>query len=238
MCDSCEQSYATVYCHADNAHFCADCDTRLHMTNKVLQKHHRTPVGKGSDVLGQCRVHPGQMIEFFCTQCQQPVCVHCKMVGNHSSGEASRHKLVTVAEAFDSVLKESSKKEVGLQAKCTAVNNHLKQLRVRTKQVEDHHALLEAELQKMFETLMNALRSKTAMKLNTLLSDELECRRLISELQEMESFLEYQQTGRDVYPLLCSWGRHVQLRQDWMETRQVREDIDVFCDLKVLMNLC
>jgi len=48
------------------------------------------------------------MIEFFCSQCHIPVCVYCKMVGHHSSGEAAKHKLVSVAEAYQTVCQESS----------------------------------------------------------------------------------------------------------------------------------
>ena len=69
---------------------------------------------QGADVFGQCRVHSGQKVEFFCSQCHVPVCVHCKMVGNHSSGEATKHKLVSVTEAFDTVMKESQRVSVPL----------------------------------------------------------------------------------------------------------------------------
>jgi hypothetical protein len=50
---------------------------------------------------------PEKFIEFFCSQCHIPVCVFCKMVGNHANGEASKHQLVSVSEAYQSVLMES-----------------------------------------------------------------------------------------------------------------------------------
>lgn len=47
------------------------------------------------------------MIEFFCSQCHIPVCVNCKMVGNHANGEAAKHQLVSVAEAYHTVMQEA-----------------------------------------------------------------------------------------------------------------------------------
>jgi hypothetical protein len=59
-------------------------------------------------MFGSCRVHTHQSIDFYCTQCHVPVCVHCKMVGHHSSGDAARHTLLPVMEAYKAVLNEAS----------------------------------------------------------------------------------------------------------------------------------
>ena len=55
---------------------------------------------------GTCRVHSDKMVEFFCSECHVPVCVYCKMVGHHSSGENAKHKLISVTEAYEAVNKE------------------------------------------------------------------------------------------------------------------------------------
>jgi hypothetical protein len=57
-------------------------------------------------VFGMCPTHK-KNVEFFCSYCHIPVCVYCKMVGHHSSGEAAKHKLVSVVEAYQTVLAES-----------------------------------------------------------------------------------------------------------------------------------
>jgi hypothetical protein len=105
-CDNCEKAKATLYCSADVANLCSACDTVLH-SSKLSSRHVRTPIGKGHDVFGYCRHHPEKLIEFFCSQCHIPVCVFCKMVGNHSNGETSKHQLISVNEAYQSVLLES-----------------------------------------------------------------------------------------------------------------------------------
>ena len=97
---------ATVYCASDAANLCTKCDVKLH-ESKLASRHIRTPIGQGADIFGQCKHHPDKHIEFFCAQCNMPVCVYCKMVGNHANGEAARHQLVSVSEAYHTVLQEA-----------------------------------------------------------------------------------------------------------------------------------
>jgi B-box zinc finger len=106
MCDYCEEEVAASYCQTDAAHFCSKCDVLCH-NNKITARHVRTSVGEGSSVFGNCRIHAEKAIEYFCSQCHVPVCVVCKMVGNHANGEASRHQLVNVVEAYQTVLEEA-----------------------------------------------------------------------------------------------------------------------------------
>jgi hypothetical protein len=107
ICDNCESSIAEFYCASDVANLCKNCDLQLHSANKLASRHIRTPIGKGADVFGHCRLHKDKLVEFFCSQCHVPVCVHCKMVGHHASGEAAKHKLVSVSEAYQAVLSEA-----------------------------------------------------------------------------------------------------------------------------------
>lgn len=232
VCDNCEKTYASVHCAADMANLCADCDINLHAT-KILQRHKRTPIGKGTDAFGQCRTHSDQKIEFFCAQCHVPVCVHCKMVGHHSAGEASKHKLVSVVEAFETVMKESKTRDQVLQSRRQTIQQQTTALRQRGKQVEDLKAQLEAELERIYKKARTELHSNIQRKLIVLMSDEMELKREDQEIDSLEKFLEYQQTGCDMYHLLFNWSKHQQLRQELHEFKHFRDSIDVFLDLKV-----
>lgn len=123
-CDNCETALAEFHCAADAANLCKECDVLLHSSSKIAQRHRRVPIEKvplndivyfnfmyfivkAIDALGCCRYHEFQRIEFFCTQCLKAVCVHCKMVGHHSGPETAHHRLVGIAEAFDSIMEES-----------------------------------------------------------------------------------------------------------------------------------
>lgn len=110
-CENCEQESATVYCSADRANLCEKCDEKLHMS-KITAKHERCPIGRGMggvDTFGNCRNHPDEEIKYYCSQCHIPVCITCKMVGNHSTGEANRHQLINVGDAYRAVLEEAKK---------------------------------------------------------------------------------------------------------------------------------
>lgn len=106
MCESCHESAATVYCLADQAYFCDECDYETHAANKLLSKHVRVSKDDAPASYGRCHVH-NMPIEFYDPISRVPVCVHCKMVGSHSTGEAATHKLITIAEAYKSAVDAS-----------------------------------------------------------------------------------------------------------------------------------
>jgi hypothetical protein len=108
QCENCESEDATVYCAADKANLCGTCDEKLH-SSKIAAKHERSPIGRGTgcDAFGNCRHHVDEGVKYYCNQCHVPVCIVCKMVGNHSSGEANKHQLISVSDAYQAVLGEA-----------------------------------------------------------------------------------------------------------------------------------
>eukprot|EP00158_Paraphelidium_tribonemae_P007130 Partr_v1_DN28122_c2_g1_i2_m56168 putative B-box zinc finger family protein len=231
MCDNCEKSYASVYCSADTAYLCKDCDINLHVS-KIASKHQRTQLGRGPDAFGNCRVHQ-QDIEYFCSSCHLPVCIHCKMVGHHSSGEASKHKLVKVMDAFEIVLRESSKPDKAFESRLVAITKQSKVLQQRRTQVDGMQSALEIQLEQIYKQALSSLRSLADKKRNILLGDELELSRQRDELQQLEQFLEYQRTAVDMYHLLFNWSIHEAMRQNLREFSFFRDNIDVALDLKI-----
>lgn len=214
------------------ANLCSDCDINVHNT-KILQRHKRTPIGKGADVFGLCRIHTDQKIEFFCAQCHLPVCVHCKMVGHHSAGEASKHKLVSVVEAFDTVTKESKIRDQVLVNRRSTIQKQVSVIHQRAKQVENMKAQLEAEIERVYKLALNSLNYHIQSKLLVLLGDEIELKRQDQEIDSLEKFLEYQQSSADMYHLLFNWSKHQQIRQELHDFRHFRDAVDVDLDLKV-----
>lgn len=92
-----------MFCQADAANLCKSCDKSMH-TGKLASRHNRMPLDKGPQSFSTCKTHVEKLVEFYCPTCNIPVCVNCKMIGHHSTGDSSRHKLVTVLEAFQSVV--------------------------------------------------------------------------------------------------------------------------------------
>ncbi|KAJ3038902.1 hypothetical protein HDV00_012824 [Rhizophlyctis rosea] len=230
-CENCEDDPATVFCSADAANLCNKCDGQLHLS-KLASRHVRTPIGKGSDVFGHCRHHPDKQIEFFCSQCHIPVCVFCKMVGNHANGEAAKHQLVSVSEAYSTVIHEAQAHDPILQTRRTEINNHIAAVNSRAKAVEKMGAQLESQLEDMYRKASTDLREIIRMKLNTLHGDELELHRQLTEIDRLESFLRYQQQG-DATLFLFNWARHQQYRAELHDFGHFRDVIDVQLDARI-----
>lgn len=59
-CDVCEKAEATVFCSADEAALCDECDRRVHCANKLAGQHARYsllhPTYKGSPLCDICQV--------------------------------------------------------------------------------------------------------------------------------------------------------------------------------------
>ncbi|KAI8808863.1 hypothetical protein BJ742DRAFT_252934 [Cladochytrium replicatum] len=230
-CENCEQAEATVHCAADAAHLCNKCDTQLH-SSKLASRHVRTPIGKGTDVFGFCRHHTDKLVEFFCSQCHIPVCVYCKMVGNHANGDSAKHQLVSVTEAYQAVLQEALTHDPVFQSRRSEINNQIAAIHSRAKAVEKMAASVETHIEEIYKRALAELKHITNTKLDILLGDELELKRQIGEVDRVENFIRYIQTG-DATHFLFTWARNQQYRSELHDFRFFRDGIDVQLDVKV-----
>ena len=230
MCDNCEKKNAIYFCAADNAKLCHDCDKQLH-SSKIAQKHVRTQIGKGADVFGLCKHHPDKLVEFFCSSCRIPVCVYCKMIGNHSTGDSSKHQLVGMNEAYQVVFQEITAPDPILQARQTTIQEHITQLKQRSKVVEQQADQIHKHMEQVYTKALQQLKDIKEQKLRAILSDEYESIRQDQEIKRLTSFIQYLQGG-SVTNLLSSWSRHEQLKSALRDSLVVRDVIDVFPDIK------
>lgn len=159
------------------------------------------------------------------------------MVGNHSSGEASRHQLVNVSEAYQTVLEEAQMSDPILHSRRTESANQIAAINSRARAIEKMGVQLEASLDEMYKKSMKELRDIIQLKLTVLLGDELELERQIEEMDRLENFLKYQQQG-DATTYLFNWSRHQQLRAKMHDFRFFRSSIDVLLDAKITGSIC
>ncbi|KAL8437422.1 hypothetical protein ACSSS7_001017 [Eimeria intestinalis] len=66
MCEVCELLPATLFCPADRAHLCDECDELHHSGSRLLSRHKRLPVTHSPFQFGQCPNHPSEMIDCVC----------------------------------------------------------------------------------------------------------------------------------------------------------------------------
>eukprot|EP00835_Amoeboradix_gromovi_P006969 NODE_967_length_2698_cov_0.651404.p1 type:complete len:502 gc:universal NODE_967_length_2698_cov_0.651404:2216-711(-) len=230
VCENCEKKPAVFFCSADNAKLCVECDKQLH-TGKIAQKHSRSQIGKGADVFGPCQHHPDKLVEFFCSTCRIPVCVYCKMVGNHSSGESELHQLVGMNEAYQVIYSEITTPDNQLQHHQKTIQEHILQLKLRTKAVEAQAEQIQKHMEQIYMKALHQLKEIKESKLRAILSDEYESIRQDQEIRRLTGFIQYLQGG-SVTNLLSSWSRHEQLKSTLKDSMIIRDVIDIFPDIK------
>lgn len=232
-CENCERRVATVFCQSDAANLCDQCDSEMH-SSKLAARHVRVPLeASGAQTFSSCRIHPDKIVEFFCPSCSRPVCVHCKMVGHHSTGDAARHKLITIAEAFKSVAESANAIDPILESRKAAINAQQSSVEERAKQIIANATTIQTQLDEIYARAQTDLKALLKKKLNVLRGDSVELGREMSEIAQLEAFLEYQKSGPNATQFILDWSHHQRLRSELHSFPFFRETIDVLPDIRV-----
>lgn len=232
-CENCERRVATVFCQSDAANLCDQCDAEMH-SNKLSARHVRVALeSNGAQTFSSCRIHPDKIVEFFCPSCSRPVCVHCKMVGHHSTGDASRHKLITIAEAFKSVAESANAIDPILESRKAAIKTQRLAVEERAKQVVANADTIQTQLDDIYARAQSDLKALLKKKLNVLRGDLVELEREESEIGQLETFLNYQKSGPNATQFILDWSHHQRLRSELHSFPFFRETIDVLPDIRV-----
>jgi len=234
LCDICQESQAAIYCQADDATLCMDCDDEHHNRgNKLMQRHKRIPVNEKPKRFGNCRSHPDMKVEFFCTVCYTPVCVNCKMIGSHSTPETSIHTLIRISDAYSRALAEAGEPDPVLENKKTSVSQLLNQIDKRITLVKENAKQVEDKLYAMLQEALVELQMETQKKVSALVSAEVELKRELEMMSWVECFLRYEQEVLSPANFMLAWGRHMNLRNRLKTTSSVQELSAIEPDIKV-----
>lgn len=228
-CDDCEAEIAAVYCEADKAYLCKKCDVNLHKT-KITKLHTRKPVGQGVDVFGNCKTHTSRQIQYFCSHCHEPICIDCTILGSHAKLDG--HTLVPVQDYFRSVLQEIEIENPKLQECRERIAKQIGNIQSRADAVIQMGKSITAQID---EACAKAKQQCTAIiekKLTVLVGDEHELKRQDSDIQKLEEFLKYQLNG-DSMQCVYTWHLHQILREQHIDFKFFRQEIDVHLDAKV-----
>ncbi|KAK9905144.1 hypothetical protein M0R45_000480 [Rubus argutus] len=71
LCDVCESAAAILFCAADEAALCRSCDEKVHMCNKLANRHVRVGISEPSDV-SCCDICENAPAFFYCERVQFP----------------------------------------------------------------------------------------------------------------------------------------------------------------------
>lgn len=92
-CDSCKSAPAFVFCRADSAFLCLNCDAKVHCVNKLASRHER---------VWMCEVCEQAPAAVTCKADAAALCVSCDADIHSANPVARRHERVPVEPFFDS----------------------------------------------------------------------------------------------------------------------------------------
>lgn len=99
LCDSCKSATATLFCRADSAFLCINCDTKIHAANKLASRHARVWL---------CEVCEQAPAHVTCKADDATLCVTCDREIHSANPLSRRHERVQVAPFYDSLNSDNS----------------------------------------------------------------------------------------------------------------------------------
>lgn len=218
-CQSCEGNAATVWCAADAAALCPECDESHHSVNHLTQRHIRVPINERPRPPGPCSVKPDRQAELW-----------NEALGLAVSTEAQKeHFLTTVFEdikdAYKSSVRVARREDEELEAFKAALIS-------RIKAQEEAMASLDRMVKDAEE---NCYRRVGDILKKTLTLTEQRTGALIAEERKLQTKIEFAHWAEDllrpyahVVPpaeWLSLWLTHYQLTRKQLLGSQPAEDL-------------
>ncbi|XP_055811550.1 B-box zinc finger protein 21-like [Solanum dulcamara] len=128
QCEGCNKKEAIVFCTADEAALCDDCDHRVHHVNKLASKHQRfsllQPSPKQTPMCDICQERRGFL---FCQQDRAIMCRECDLPihkANEHTQKHNRYLLTGIKLSANSALYSSpSKSQSAISSVDSSVSN-------------------------------------------------------------------------------------------------------------------
>ena len=238
VCDSCHKEMALFFCVNDEMKLCPKCDAKVHNASDVLKKHERKPLGEALPSYQQCPEHPDQKVQYYCEKCALPVCMECKVSGNHSKGPAVKHKLIPIAEAYKKYSELVQTPSQIRAAREKALTKAILDAEQNVLDIKDNLAKVIDEINRIAAAAIAEAKQEAGERI-------VETKSAISELQrkynqfkaERSLLLEYYSNGQPV-PFLQAYHRNEVLDKDIetsidLQKTNARADLAVFGTLSI-----
>ncbi|CAN7136913.1 unnamed protein product [Brassica rapa subsp. narinosa] len=109
-CDSCRSAAATLFCRADAAFLCGECDGKIHTANKLASRHERVLL---------CQVCEQSPAHVTCKADAAALCVTCDRDIHSANPLSRRHERVPVTPFYDA----PSNADVSMEAASWLLHN-------------------------------------------------------------------------------------------------------------------
>jgi hypothetical protein len=226
-----------VWCLNCAAKLCEKCDRETHALNSVLSRHERLPIAEARARMEMCPLHPTSRVEYYCPQCQVPVCINCKLTGTHSTGPAASHVLVPIKDRYAQVLEATEQPDPILVRRKGAIATKLASSEKLLDEVLGNVETVENEIRKIGEDAVEQARKLAGEKALIVRSAQTELNRKLAELDALEKSLLAHRKKSGPQAFLRAVDRQTLIVADLKDTNDLPLDLSVRGDLTVYGNL-
>jgi len=231
ICDLCQDKLAETWCTNCFAKLCPLCDEKSHNGNKLLVSHKRIPLKDAKTKMESCPIHPGVVVEHFCFQCLQPVCVECKMSGSHSTGPAAKHALIPIKEAFEAAISHICSENKIVHKRKRGLETRRKDAMKRLNDVIQNQKTIEARIMKIAEDAILSLKKQAGERALVIRSTITEIDRKLEELDQNSEFLSTQKENSPPVSFIRSTCISDQVLEELKNLEDFPLELDVEGDL-------
>ncbi|KAH7424725.1 hypothetical protein KP509_11G021600 [Ceratopteris richardii] len=100
VCDVCETAPAVLFCAADEAALCIECDEKVHGCNKLASRHIRLTLADEPNASRKCDICENATAFFFCAIDGTSLCLQCDLVV-HVGGKMTHERCLLMGQRVE-----------------------------------------------------------------------------------------------------------------------------------------
>lgn len=223
ICSNCGKPNATLWCEQDQVKLCAKCDAELHSGNKLLMNHKRRLIKDAAAGMCPCPHHPQSVLQYYCEKCHMPVCMECKINGNHSKGEFQNHKLIPLEKAYKNAVDSLKRPTKALGLRTNKLENELKNTEDKLNMLLENTRSVEAEIQRIADEAIAHLRELSSRKATQIKSVKMELERKLEDINRIEENLKIHKENSDPVAFLEAFTHRNELEEEVQDNTDLQK---------------
>jgi len=234
QCAICKKENATLWCENDSAKLCDECDKKSHSGNPLMSGHKRLPLQEAIMQLQMCPFHSNHKAQYYCPTCHLPVCLDCKIKGNHSKGDASKHLLVDLGTAYNDAIKELSCKDSMIINREKVINEQLLLTEKKIQEISINQKSIETEISRIANKAIEDSKVQTIKKAQIVKSVAFDLQRKLQEIADQKNMIIVHKDHSEPLKFLQAYYRNKALEKHVTESNDLPPTLEgIFADLTV-----
>ena len=215
---------------------CPECDEALHLefpnerAAAVMSQHKVVDIKNKKTKFGKCRDHD-RKFEFYCLTCHRPICVNCKIVGNHAGVELNNHWIIDIDKAYQRAKEEVEDDDPALKKKLSQINQQMDHIKEKMQGLKQNAEEIENDIYALLRETLNQLKDEFRRKSSLLKSDLVELERIVREINYSNEYIQKQAIEIEPIDFLELWAGNNQHKTKLIKKRPTVSDVQI--DLKL-----